>query len=153
MPPFQISDLTGGNATEKQTKGVNMRRRTRIPISIGIPLDLLAIIDDKSNEERLSRSEYIVGILQEKLADCEQRAKRGNFSRAVPFSASNQEADCEQRAKRGNFSRAVPFSASNQEADCEQRAKRGNVEFSRAVPFSTSNYELQGGVNGECHQL
>lgn len=39
----------------------------RIPVSIGIPYSLLIKIDNNAQEERKSRSDYIVHILKERL--------------------------------------------------------------------------------------
>lgn len=45
-----------------------IERKIRVPVSVGIPLDLLNLIDTKVDEQGLkSRSDFIVEILKEKL--------------------------------------------------------------------------------------
>lgn len=47
---------------------IKTERKIRVPVSIGIPLDLLNLIDSKIDELKLkSRSDFIVEILKEKL--------------------------------------------------------------------------------------
>lgn len=38
----------------------------RIPVSVGIPFNLLMIIDEEAEQKNLSRSEYIVQILKDR---------------------------------------------------------------------------------------
>lgn len=43
--------------------------KNRVPVSVGIPLDLLAIIDEKVEKENWqSRSDFVVQVLKEKLS-------------------------------------------------------------------------------------
>lgn len=41
--------------------------KNRIPVSVSIPYDLLQEIDELANAEKLSRSNFIVKILQQNL--------------------------------------------------------------------------------------
>lgn len=41
--------------------------RTCVPVSIGIPYDLLTKIDEIAAERNLSRSSFVVKVLEEKL--------------------------------------------------------------------------------------
>lgn len=43
--------------------------KNRVPVSIGVPFDLLFKIDEIASNEQISRSELIVKILQEKLKE------------------------------------------------------------------------------------
>ncbi len=45
-----------------------IERKNRVPVSVGIPLNLLNLIDEKVEEQHFkSRSDFIVEILKEKL--------------------------------------------------------------------------------------
>ena len=48
-----------------------MSKTNKIPVSVGIPFDLLISIEQLAKEQQLSRSEFIVNILKEKI---EQKA-------------------------------------------------------------------------------
>lgn len=41
--------------------------KNRVPVSVGIPFDLLAKVDEKANENNASRSDYVVQALREKI--------------------------------------------------------------------------------------
>jgi len=47
--------------------------KNKVPVTVGIPFDLLRQIDDKAFEENLSRSEYVVQALKEKISNEEQK--------------------------------------------------------------------------------
>jgi hypothetical protein len=47
--------------------------KNKIPVSVGIPFDLLSLIDEKAKENDLSRSDYVVQALREKVE--QERAK------------------------------------------------------------------------------
>lgn len=41
--------------------------KNRVPVSVGIPFDLLTKTDEKANENNVSRSDYVVQALREKI--------------------------------------------------------------------------------------
>lgn len=44
-------------------------RKNQIPVSIGIPYDLLQKVDELAKEQDLSRSSFVVQIIKEKLGE------------------------------------------------------------------------------------
>jgi len=43
--------------------------KNKVPVTVGIPFDLLRQIDEKASEENLSRSEYVVRALKERVSN------------------------------------------------------------------------------------
>jgi len=41
--------------------------KNKVPVTVGIPFDLLRQVDEKAYDENLSRSEYVVQALKEKI--------------------------------------------------------------------------------------
>lgn len=46
--------------------------RVKVPVSIGLTLELLAQIDEQATEENISRSEFITRVIKEKLEQQEK---------------------------------------------------------------------------------
>jgi hypothetical protein len=56
----------------KKERGENKMTRlpkNKVPVTVGIPFDLLRQIDEKASEENLSRSEYVVRALKERVSN------------------------------------------------------------------------------------
>jgi metal-responsive CopG/Arc/MetJ family transcriptional regulator len=41
--------------------------KNRVPVSVGIPFDLLTLIDENANKQGCSRSDYVVQALKDKV--------------------------------------------------------------------------------------
>ena len=47
--------------------------KNKVPVSVGIPFNLLLKIDEVADQDRISRSELIVQILKEKFKNAEEQ--------------------------------------------------------------------------------